>query len=133
MIDFILYVLYNRPRKEKTPGDSHYAMKISGKGKKRKFTQSQRLPPDRKSMQCHIQRANFVVNCMVDMLRWRIVIIRLPRLQPPSLAVADLAVLDSACYTDPLEDIEYTSGIGFRLLRWRIQATESAKLWVETR
>ena len=44
------------------PGDSRYAMMS---GKIRKFTPSQRLSPDRKSMQCHIQGANFVVNCMV--------------------------------------------------------------------
>jgi len=68
VIDFILHILYNRPKREKTPGDSRYAMMMSGKGKKRKFTPSQRLPPDRKSMQSHIQRANFVVNCMVHCL-----------------------------------------------------------------
>ena len=67
-IDFILRILYNRPRKEKTPGDSRYAMMMSGKGKIRKFTPSQRLPPDRKSKQRHIQRANFVVNCLVNCL-----------------------------------------------------------------
>ena len=36
--DFILHVIYNRPKKEKTPGDSRYAMLFTGKGKKRKFT-----------------------------------------------------------------------------------------------
>ena len=41
-------------------------MMMSGKGKIRKFTPSQRLPPDRKSIQSHIQRANFVENCMVN-------------------------------------------------------------------
>ena len=50
------------------PGDSRYAMMMSGKGKIRKFTPSQRLPPGRKSMQSHIKRANFVVNCMVNCL-----------------------------------------------------------------
>ena len=50
------------------PGDSRYAMMMSGKGNIRKFTPSQRLPPDRKFMQSHIQRANFVVNCMVNCL-----------------------------------------------------------------
>ena len=66
IIDFILHVIYNRPKREKTPGDSRYAMMMSGKGKKKKFTPSQRLPPDSKSMQCDIQWANFVVNCMVN-------------------------------------------------------------------
>ena len=43
-------------------------MMMSGKEKIRKFTPLQRLPPDRKSMQNHIQRANYVVNCMVNCL-----------------------------------------------------------------
>ena len=69
VIDFILHILYNRLRKGKTPEDSHYAMMMmSGKGQIRKFTPLQRLPPDRKSMQSHIQRANLVVNCMVNCL-----------------------------------------------------------------
>ena len=38
IIDFILHILYNRPRREKTPVDSRYAMMMSGKGNKRKFT-----------------------------------------------------------------------------------------------
>ena len=67
-LNFIPHILYNRHRKEKTPGDSCYAMMMSGKGKIRKFTPSQRLPPDRKSVQSHIQRANFVVNCIANCL-----------------------------------------------------------------
>ena len=68
IIDFILHIIYNRPRREKTPGDSRYAMMMSSKGKKRKFTPSQRLPSDSKSIQWNIQWANFVVNCMVNCL-----------------------------------------------------------------
>jgi hypothetical protein len=66
--DFVLHVIYNRPKKEKTPGDSRYAMLFSGKGKKRKFTPLKRLPPDRKSLKCAIQRVNLVVHGMVNCL-----------------------------------------------------------------
>ena len=69
VIDFTLHVIYNRPKKEKTPGDSRYAMLFSGKGKKRKFTPFKRLPPDEKSLKCAIHRVNFVVHSMVNCLK----------------------------------------------------------------
>ena len=67
--NFILHVIYNRPKKEKTPGDSRYAMLFTGQGKKRKFTPwSMRLPPDSKLLKCHIQRVNLIVHGMVNCL-----------------------------------------------------------------
>jgi hypothetical protein len=39
-----------KPDVLKTPGDSRYAMRLTGSGKKRRFTQSKRLVPDRKSL-----------------------------------------------------------------------------------
>ena len=65
--DFILHVVYSRPKKEKTPGDSRYAMLFTGKGTKR-ITPSKRLPPDHKSLTCHIQRVNLVVHGMINCL-----------------------------------------------------------------
>ena len=63
-----LYTFYfiDPGKKEMMSGDSRYTMMMSGKVKIWKSTQSHRLLPDRKSMQNHIQRANFVVNCMVN-------------------------------------------------------------------
>ena len=40
VMDFFLHILYYRLRKEKTKGDSRYAMIMSGKGKKRNITPS---------------------------------------------------------------------------------------------
>ena len=68
VIDLTLRVIYNRPKKEKTPGDSRYAMLFSGKGKKRKFTPFKRLPPDEKSLKFAIHRVNCVVHAMVNCL-----------------------------------------------------------------
>lgn len=68
VIDFVLHVIYNRPKKEKTPGDSRYAMLFSGKGSKRSFTPLKRLPPDRLSLKYAIRRANLVTNGMVNCL-----------------------------------------------------------------
>ena len=33
---FVLHVIYNRPKREKSPGDSRYAMLYVGKGEKEK-------------------------------------------------------------------------------------------------
>ena len=35
---FVLHVIYNRPKREKSPGDSHYAMLYVRKGEKNVFT-----------------------------------------------------------------------------------------------
>ena len=66
----ILHTIYNRPRNEKTPGESRYVM-LFGKGERRtakKITTSKRIPPDRSSLKCLIQRTDFVthgwLNCL---------------------------------------------------------------------
>ena len=59
--EFILRVIYNRPMKEKTPGQSRYAMLfVKKKGKKKKFADTKRLPPDVSSLEMKIKRANYV-------------------------------------------------------------------------
>ena len=48
--DFVLYVVYNRPLKQKTPGKSHYNMpmkkKKQTKSRKKKYNTGMELPPD---------------------------------------------------------------------------------------
>ena len=66
--DFILHIIYNRPEWEKSPGDCRYAMLYVGKGEKRKFSATKLLPPDQKSLNMKILRANLIchgwVNCL---------------------------------------------------------------------
>ena len=66
--DFILHIIYNRPESEKSPGDSRYAMLFVGKGEKREFSATRLLPPDQKSLNMKILRANLIchgwVNCL---------------------------------------------------------------------
>ena len=59
-IEFILRVIYNRPRTD-TTGDLRYAMLfVKKKGKKRKFSDFNRLPPDESSLKIKIKRAYYV-------------------------------------------------------------------------
>ncbi len=44
IIDFVIHVIYNRLNKEKNLVDSRYAMVYVGKGKKRKYSSTKRLP-----------------------------------------------------------------------------------------
>ena len=58
---FILQTIYNRPLREKTPTDSRVAMlRIAQKGKtkKVKYRSTKAIPPDSKSMNMKIRRAN---------------------------------------------------------------------------
>ena len=59
--NFILYVIYNRPKKEKSVTESRVIMMFSKKGKgkcSKKSTKS--IPPDEKSLKMKILRSNFV-------------------------------------------------------------------------
>lgn len=58
--DFVLHIIYNRPLREKTPGDSRYAMLFVKNGKQTKFAPTKSLPPDYDSLHQKIKRANFV-------------------------------------------------------------------------
>ena len=50
VVDFVLHIIYHRPLREKTPGDSRYAVLFVKKGKKTKFAPTKSLPPDYKSL-----------------------------------------------------------------------------------
>ena len=61
VIDFIIYIVYNAPKSEKTAAQSRYAtaIKTSKMGKK-KFNDTRRIPPDESTLKMKIMRANFV-------------------------------------------------------------------------
>ena len=50
IIDFVLYIVYDRPKRKKTPGESRYAILFVRKGKKKVFLQAKQLPPDERSL-----------------------------------------------------------------------------------
>ena len=60
IIDFVLLIVYNRPKREKTPGESRYAMLFVKKGKKKVFFQTKQQPPDERSLRMKILRANYI-------------------------------------------------------------------------
>ena len=60
IIDFALHIVYNRPKWEKTPGESRYAMLFVIKEKKKVFVQTKQLPPDERSLCMKILRANYI-------------------------------------------------------------------------
>ena len=67
VIEFILRVIYNRPRTETTPGDSSYPMLfVKKKGKKRKFSDNNRLTPDESSLKMKIKRAYYVTQGILN-------------------------------------------------------------------
>ena len=68
IIDFVIHVIYNRPKKEKNLIDSQYAMIYVGKGKNRKFASTKKIPPDEKSLLQKCKRTHLVsysyYNCL---------------------------------------------------------------------
>ena len=60
IIDFVLHIVYNRPKKQKKPGESRYVMLFVKKGKKKVFVQTKQLPPDERSLRIKISRANYI-------------------------------------------------------------------------
>ena len=60
IIDFVLHIVYNRPKREKTPGESRYAMLFVKKRKKKVFVQTKQLPPDERSLRMEILRTNYI-------------------------------------------------------------------------
>ena len=50
IIDFVLYIVYDRPKRKKTPCESRYAILFGRKGKKKVFFQTKQLPPDARSL-----------------------------------------------------------------------------------
>ena len=69
VIEFILRVINNRPRTETNLGDSRYAMLfVMKKGKKRKFSDTNPLPPDKSSLKMKIKREYCVTQGILNFL-----------------------------------------------------------------
>ena len=67
VIEFILRVINNRPRTETTLGDSRYAMLFDmKKGKKIKFSDTNRLKPDKSSLKMKIKREYYVTQGILN-------------------------------------------------------------------
>ena len=60
IIDFALHIVYNRPKREKTSGESRYTMLFVKKERKKVFVQTKQLPPDERSLCMKILRANYI-------------------------------------------------------------------------
>ena len=67
VIEFVLRVMYNRPKTERTLGDARYAkLFVKVKGKKRKFSDNYRLLPDESSLKMKIKRALYVTQDILN-------------------------------------------------------------------
>ena len=64
----MLHVIYNRPKREKSPGNLRYAMRYVGKDEKKKFASTKSLPPYQNSLTMKILQAHLVshrwINCL---------------------------------------------------------------------
>ena len=60
VIDFILHVVYNKPKRESSPMERRYAMLLVTKGKKKNFIETKLFLPDEQLLHMKILRANFV-------------------------------------------------------------------------
>ena len=68
VIDFILHTVYNRPKKEKTPGDTRFEMLAGNKNKSKKYLSTKVSSPDTRSLEMKIKRANFISHMMCNCL-----------------------------------------------------------------
>ena len=68
IIDFVLHMVYNRPEREKAPGESRYTMLFVKKGKKKVLVQTKQLPPYERSLLMKILRANYISYCWENCL-----------------------------------------------------------------
>ena len=68
IIDFVLHIIYNRPKKEENLIDSRYAMIYTRKGKNKKFASTKKIPPDERSLLQKCKRTHLVsysyYNCL---------------------------------------------------------------------
>ena len=61
VIDFIIHIVYNRPKPEKTAAQCRYGIAIkTSKIRKKKFNDTKRILPDESTLKMKIMRANFV-------------------------------------------------------------------------
>ena len=72
VIKFIIQIIYNRPKTEKTPGENCYQMlskqKGNKKGNKKKFLPTKSFPPDQSSLKIKTLHCTFVLHTMVSCL-----------------------------------------------------------------
>ena len=75
VIDFVLHSVYSRPKTEKTPGDSRYVMLFpkekSERKKRKRLTDTRRIPPDEASLTMKIKRTNYITLNWINSLNWR--------------------------------------------------------------
>ena len=67
-IDFILHTVYNRSKKEKTPRDTKFEMLAGNRNNTKKYVSTKVPPPDAKSLEMKIKRANFISHIMCNCL-----------------------------------------------------------------
>ena len=65
---FVLHIIYNRPLKETSPGETRYKMLTTKNQSNKKYPSSKCLPPDQSSLKMKILRATFVTHCMSNCL-----------------------------------------------------------------
>ena len=65
---YILKLIYNRPEKELSPGESRYNMLLKRKASSKTFPSSEAFPPDEKSVYMKVLRATYVAYCTVNCL-----------------------------------------------------------------
>ena len=63
VIHFVLHVVYNETKREKSPGESRYAILFVTKWKKKKFAETKLFLLDEQSLHMKMLRANFVSCC----------------------------------------------------------------------
>ena len=72
VIKFIIQIIYNRPKTEKTRGENCYQMlskqKVNKKENKNKFSPTKSIPPDQSSLKIKTLRCTFVLHTMVSCL-----------------------------------------------------------------
>ena len=67
VIEFVLRVIYNRPKTKRTLGDARYAkLFVKVKGKNRKFSDNYWLPPGESSLKMKIKRALYVTQDILN-------------------------------------------------------------------
>ena len=65
IVDFVLRIVYNRPKREKAPGKSRYAMLFVKKGEKKVFVQTKQLSPDERSLCMKIYMMKMLIRNIV--------------------------------------------------------------------
>ena len=68
VIKFILQIIYNRPKMEKTPAETRYRILFEKKESKNKFSSTTFIPPNQSSLKMKILHCTFLSHSMVSCL-----------------------------------------------------------------